>query len=103
MAENRGGPGIRRNDTGQHTGGGGLAGTVRTEETEDLALLDIKRYMVDGDDFFQIFLSGLKHELQWTQAPHLLHVFADAEKDHPLVAPDSHGSHPFSRRQGAGV
>jgi hypothetical protein len=46
MAEDRGGPGIRGNDTGQHPGGGGLARTIRAEEAEDLALPDIERDMV---------------------------------------------------------
>ena len=57
-AEDRGGPGIRRDHAGQHPGGGGLARPVRAEEAEDLTLPDIKRDMVYGGapakDFGQV-------------------------------------------------
>ena len=103
MAEDGCGPGIGGNDPGQHPGCGGLAGTVRAEKAEDLALLDVEIDTWSTAMLLPKFFVKLKHELRLTQAPHLLIRLHGCQEGSSAGCTGFPGSHPFLPKQDDGV
>ncbi len=81
---------IRRQKSGQHLHGGGLAGPVGPEKTEHFTRLDVKRQIVDGDVIAEAFGQAVYAYHAFYYSPRMVFRAVCGWLLRPAIAPDTH-------------